>query len=184
MGLDIWAASHLKFRQDLPPQEEIEKWERELWENEEKDLSDVAHIIYPNGEYHEARLEGTKPGIYDYTEQTKMHSFRGGSYSGYNWWRRHLCQFALDEDPEDVWADAEYYEGKPFYEIIDFSDCEGHIGTKVSAKLAKDFREHSDKAAEYATTIPDGEGEYWLATYMEFLEAFELAAQNGVVQFG
>lgn len=92
--------------------------------------------------------------------------FRAGSYSGYNWWRQKLSEFA---------------EGDAFRELIEFSDCEGVIGSVVSNKLAADFAEFEDQAKEYAEKIETGE--YWLKKYGEWKEAFEMAADGGAVNF-
>lgn len=117
-----------------------------------------------------------KPGVYS-AEET--HGFRAGSYSGYNWWRDHLSQFAQGKPAKVLW------EGDisgPFAELIHFADNEGVIGPAVSAKLAKDFADFEPKAADYAATIGT-EGKYWLQSYQNWKRAFEMAADNGAVDF-
>lgn len=68
-------------------------------------------------------------------------------------------------------------EAGPFWELINFSDCEGIIGPVVSAKLARDFQEYQEKANSQLT-------DYDLERYNSWRQAFELAAENGVVRFG
>ncbi|EJO27494.1 hypothetical protein, partial [Achromobacter marplatensis] len=71
-------------------------------------------------------------------------------YGGYNVWRDELAkaagypkgkykQHGMDWESHCVecWNGAQ----GPFSELINFSDCEGAIGTAVSAKLARDFAE-------------------------------------------
>lgn len=102
--------------------------------------------------------------------------FRAGSYGGYNEWRKWLCSLALGVDVDEVWKNPAAYAGKPFVELINFSDCEGTIGPVVSAKLAKDFAEFSARAAG---ANADGYG----SLYRDFAKAFETAAKGGAVKF-
>lgn len=113
------------------------------------------------------RTEGVTTGVY---EPEESFGFRAGSYGGYNSWRNQLAQIAGFRDATDVWDN--HREG-PFVELINFSDCEGIIGPKVSAKLAKDFADHADKA---------GYG-YFRDKYDEWRKAFEMAADGGYVDF-
>jgi hypothetical protein len=180
MGLDIHAASHLRYVGPIPGEEERERLYEEL-EAQGKDPHEVYFFLYQNDTAHMSRLSGMKQGLYEYTEQSERHHFRAGSYSGYNWWRQQLCQFAHGVEPQEVWQHPRRYRGKPFVELIDFTDCDGRIGTKVAAKLAGDFRDHRKPAADFATTL--GEGNYWFEVYEEFAQAFDLAAQDGALEF-
>lgn len=56
--------------------------------------------------------------------------FRAGSYSGYNWYREKLGEL----------------NAEAFREQIDFSDCEGVIGSVVANRLAKAYWENASKA--------------------------------------
>lgn len=103
-------------------------------------------------------------------------SFRAGSYSGYNEWRRMLCIAVLGVQPEEVWANQEKYEGRPFNELICFSDCEGTRNAEVSKKLAKDFEEFRNRAC-------NGQDEYFIEKYNEWAKAFKIASNNGFVVF-
>ena len=62
--------------------------------------------------------------------------------------------------------------------MIDFADNEGCIGPVVSAKLAKDFHEHRG-----AFAIGINVGEFDLALYDSWTEAFQTVAGNGFVLF-
>lgn len=110
-------------------------------------------------------------------EGETMH-FRAGSYSGYGEWRDGLARAAFGVDGALViWEDRASYVGEPFYELIDFSDCEGIFGPEVCAKLAKDFQEHRH-------TVRASLAESWMVPlYDEWQKAFSLAAGGGVVRF-
>jgi hypothetical protein len=127
MGLDITAVSRTASHY-LGPRDQFSDEQMEEFYESEKAIS----VWVSDG--HEERLDGYAQGVYR-VEGESM-GFRAGSYSGYNWWRRHLSLMALGEEPEDVWAEPPMYEGRPFVELIDFSDCEGCIGPRTSRKLA------------------------------------------------
>ena len=113
--------------------------------------------------------------------------FRAGSYSGYNHWREKLAEIAgypsietdrfgsgLKEMRHD--AGAREAGSGPFYELIWFSDCEGIIGPITSAKLARDFADFQAKADAV-------EDDYWREKYGKWRQAFEMAAEEGAVDF-
>lgn len=117
----------------------------------------------------------------------KSMGFRAGSYSGYNWWREELAKLAGYQETKDddsgtrdgtMRHDAGAWKATsgPFWELILFSDCEGCIGPKTSAKLAKDFADFQERA----DANPDNR---FKELYTEWREAFEMAAQNGLVDF-
>jgi hypothetical protein len=99
-------------------------------------------------------------------------SFRAGSYSGYNRWRDDLATLAGWLNAESAWKAVD----GPFWELITFSDCEGVIGAAVSAKLAKDFAEHQQKADVH----PD---EWFREKYADWRNAFVKASDDGCVDF-
>jgi hypothetical protein len=189
MGLDISAASHLKYARTIPNAKAFDKLEADLLKKG-KSLDDVYFMVYPNQRCHRARLGGMKSGLYERTPKSRGHEFRAGSYSYYNWWREELCEFALDTEPEEVWMYPEDFVGRPFVELIDFTDCDGRIGTNVAAKLAADFTIHAARAKRYAARVthPDSPddpevGAGWLQNYRDFARAFRLAAKNGALAF-
>ncbi len=134
-----------------------------------------------------ARSDGLKEGIYKVFGG--RHSFRAGSYSGYNVWRNNLARMV------GTTADAVFQNTSenpnfsgPFVELISFSDCEGFIGPTTSAKLAEDFAKWLDRARDWAADMTNtglfiDPGVYWLEKYTHWLEAFKLAANSGVVVF-
>ena len=187
MGLDISAASHLKYVRPIPNGKAYDRLDEELQEKG-KLLDEVYFMLAPNERVHRARLGGMKPGLYEYTSKTRRHDFRAGSYTWYNWWRDELSVFALNVEAEDVWMDPEDFAGRPFVELIDFTDCDGRIGTTVAAKLAADFTSHARKATRHSSGVTDPDnpdaGEEWLQIYRDFARAFRLAAKDGALMFG
>lgn len=131
MGLDITAYKNLKVVENPKFDEygDLENWETE-WR--------PGSIM----EWSEKQFPGHGEGIDHqkvYTWQEEF-DFRAGSYSGYNWWRSKLKQFA---------------DGTDFEELINFADNEGVIGFIVSKKLAKDFKVNEEKAKEFAETLDE-----------------------------
>lgn len=118
--------------------------------------------------------------------------FRAGSYGGYNAWREELAKLAgYKAVPVDRYNTGnvqmrhdygafEATEG-PFWETIMFSDCEGVIGSAVSAKLARDFADWAERAKEHGESL--SQPNWFYEKYQEWREAYEMAADGGAVQF-
>lgn len=172
MGLDITAYKKITpldavFDQDGDP---IDPKTREPLEG------DYFHMC-ENPHYTE-RADGLARGLYAYEDAT---GFRAGSYSGYSQWRDQLAELAgyaaaPREDHHKHSASAWDAESGPFWELINFSDCEGTIGPKTSAKLAKDFADHQAKADAH-------ESERFRSLYGQWRVAFEMATDEGAVDF-
>jgi hypothetical protein len=118
--------------------------------------------------------------------------FRAGSYGGYNVWREHLATMAgypgLERDRYNtgdiqIRHDAGAFQATkgPFWEVICFSDCEGVIGAKTCAKLAKDFAEWDARAKQYGDALD--QPNWFYEKYKEWREAFEMGADDGAVDF-
>ena len=142
------------------------------------DRRDVVHI-YSNESF-PGRAEPLEQGAF-YTFDFEGEGFRAGSYSGYGNWRRQLAKLAGYQSPEAVWDSISITSG-PFYELINFSDCEGTIGPAVSAKLAADFAEFQS-AADKSVDDGDWDPKYFVSLYNNWRKAFETAADNGAVCF-
>ena len=111
--------------------------------------------------------------------------FRAGSYSGYSYWRNKLAGIMGYEYKINThefmgrkydFKDHQVPASAPFEELINFSDCEGAIGTVYSKKLYKDFVDHEEIANE-------SDDEYFREVYDLFKEAFRVASNNGFVLF-
>lgn len=133
------------------------------------------------------RACGLVTGTYEYDDAVEGLSL---SYGGYNQWRNRLAEIA-------GWPAVEYKreyetiprmrhdaaawqaESGPFWELINFADNEGTIGTEVCAKLARDFAEFQSKA----DALQRDHG-FFKRTYDSMRAAFEAAAANrGAVNF-
>jgi hypothetical protein len=165
MGLDIAAFSGLTKSMINDPDEVWKIGGTHLYVNED----------FPD------RADGLKTGGYLYNEFTR---FRAGSYSGYNWWRSQLCMMVHGVEPDVLWAGNDKRLFPAFFELIHFSDCEGVIGPKTSAKLYQDFSEWKEKAEQYAAGLGDTlNGQTFIGLYRQWMEAFGLASNNGAVKF-
>ena len=179
MGLDISYVSKINFERRREP------------DFEEMDQNGV--FLYPNDSLLD-QSEGIKGG--EYVCEGIQGSFRAGSYSGYSSWRRTLAKM-IGWEIEDLWQHVgtlvqrnenlndvlnesdELKVDIPFVELLNFSDCEGFIGPKTSAKLYLDFLEWDEKAK-----VSDPfKGGYFYETYQEWTEAFKVASDGGCVIF-
>lgn len=130
------------------------------------------------------------PGRADDIEDGAYHSYTEAvdgmsrSYGGYNIWRNELAELAgWPEAPDEAEsskrshaASAWAAQSGPFWELINFADNEGVIGTAVSAKLAKDFAEFQSKADAHPHA-------FFRECYDGMRRAFEAAADGGAVDF-
>lgn len=115
-------------------------------------------------------------------------TFRAGSYSGYGEWRDWLAKVAgyrphigprESDHPNPYAAAAWSAESGPFWELINFSDCEGVIGSEVATKLTLDF----DTFAGRAKAQQVNGFSYFASLYDRFRDAFRMAADGGCVVF-
>lgn len=153
--------------------------------HDEADWDNGWFKLYPNADFPD-RADDLTHGIYRAAEKF---AFRAGSYSGYSAWRDQLAELA------GVYAatahPGQYAGGRmshaagawngnasegPFFELINFSDCEGVIGPRTSAKLAADFAAFQLKADAHSD-------EWFRITYADWRKAFEMASDNGAVDF-
>lgn len=116
--------------------------------------------------------------------------FSAGSYSGYGEWRDWLAKLAgyaaLPAAEGDRLPGHDHARGcwklatsGPFYELINFTDCDGILGTEACQKLAQDFAAWNDRAQ----TADAGDG-YDFGLYCRFRTAVAVAAlRRGAVEF-
>lgn len=138
--------------------------------------------------YANSDFPGRDEGLEDqaiYSAEDSRH-FRAGSYGSYNAWREELAKLAgypatdytiYGQTKKRHDAGAWAATSGPFWELINFSDCEGVIGPAVSAKLAKDFAEFDGRAKEHVSAQQD----WFYSQYVAWHTAFEMAADNGAV---
>lgn len=177
MGLDVSAYRNAVLVEVLP---RVEDWEEKYY-----DLSqplewrpDTDYIHNIRG-FESRRGNLVTGGVYRHTERF---DFRAGSYSGYNWWRDQLSRCMLGVSAKEAWSysDNPTWQEKSFFSLIHFSDCEGVIGTEICKRLAKDFADNQAAADAYNA---EDDSEWWHEQYSKWRKAFELAADNGYVDF-
>jgi hypothetical protein len=168
MGLDISAYSNARLITDHEPLEDE-------WCEDENHVN--AYIT--DGAFHRSFRGLLNGHCYDVSE-SEGHGFRAGSYGGYNYWREDLARFALGVDPGEVWTAPLGYQDAPFFELINFSDCEGAIGPEAAVDLLKDFYDHRDK---YRASHSVLDRTYDLERYDDWTKACELAAAGGLIIF-
>ena len=120
------------------------------------------------------------------------------SYSGYNTWREILAKMAdyplveyslematkkTKSHAASAWGYGDHdMSDMPFYEMIDFTDCDGTLGTVSCIKLYEDFKENYVKAKAFSVK---NDAEWWFKGYEEFLKGFAFAAKNnGFIEYG
>lgn len=133
--------------------------------------SEHAVQLRPSADFMD-QADGLEDGCYSVRET--MQRRVQASYSGYNRFREWLCGSVLAVTTRAVWNDPGKFKGRPFVELINFSDCEGVIGPLTSAKLAQDF----DQFPALRNHYEYGE------TYQKFAAMFAFAADSGAVHFG
>lgn len=113
--------------------------------------------------------------VYRHAERFEMDR---ATYGGYGEWREELARFAGYPATADGSHAETAYESKggPFWELINFSDCEGTLGAATCKKLAADFAAFQDEADEH-------EDDYFSSVYDSWREAVEVASDQGAIEF-
>ena len=151
MGLDISVYNKLKEVKNAEMDEDGNVINDELLNIKQK-------VLDYTEKHFEGRTQGIHSGAY---KANRAFGFCAGGYIGYGLFRDKLSDLSQDNQ---------------FYELINFSDCEGYIGSVISKKLAKDFGE-LEKEAESVLYSHEFE------TYLNFKKAFEEASKDGIVCF-
>jgi hypothetical protein len=184
MGLDIIAYSKLEpIAESELPEDPDERWEQGY-------VHAFAYASFPRstrglvGHDTQGGDEGEwiAESWYRPTDGTEMHSFAAGSYSGYSEFRRMLAGM-LGHDVAEYWNDPSLAD-EPMYELINFADNEGCIGPDAAADLLADFREHRERwVAHIEQSDAKPMLDYYVGKYDDWITAFELAADGGLVAF-
>lgn len=168
MGLDITAHRQVQ---------KVDKSTIALDEDGYPEDYDNYSIFYVVEHYADRAPEIESDAVYTSTE---TYGFRAGSYSGYNTWRNELAKMAGYPEikgryDEGAWEE----ESGPFLDLINYSDCEGVIGTGVCKNLLADFLAFDAQAQTHNSP----NGEYFYEVYKEFTQGLTLAADNGLLHF-
>lgn len=144
-------------------------------------VSDKARL-YLNDSFPGRADEITDGGYYSHEDADHCLSM---GYIGYGAFRLQLAKLAGypvategSRTGEDV--GAWLADGGPFWEIINFSDCEGVIGAKVAAKLANDF---ADFQVAADACIAQWGPRKFSEIYNRLRAGVEMAADGGALKF-
>lgn len=178
MGLNVFAISNIVTEHTDPELFEFQK----LMAEEPEQLYLNPDFMYHTQDY------GSTPGMIEYyeTDETTKADVSCGSYSSYNKFRNLLSIAILGVKAETAWDSGDTYINEPLWDIINFSDCEGIIDTTTSKKLLNEFKDSRDTFVNYIngnSDIGDMDSEHYIEQYDEFIKMFEIAAQNGFVQY-
>jgi hypothetical protein len=104
-------------------------------------------------------------------------AFRAGSYSGYGEWRSELCSMANKVGPDYLWNTRSLQRTRtmPFYDLIDFADNEGVIGSIAATRLVPAFSTFMAMA--------ELKEAWFFEKYQQWHRACVLAADNGFIYF-
>lgn len=175
MGLDITAYSNIK-RIDAHLNDDGEA----VYNSSGHQVEEYYFHVWKNPSFPGRADELVDGAVYAYEDCTG----HGVGYGGYYWWRNELAELAgypVGEYESGHGKEANHFGGVlnsdsgPFYELINFSDCEGFIGTAVATKLLADFKNFYDKAEEI--------GSNFFEQYKHWQSAMEMASNNGCVSF-
>jgi hypothetical protein len=174
VGLDINVYDRAEWCRD---------YEEDWWEKE-----GASFVVPDKYSQYQRRPHDLKPGVYETGQCIKR--FRAGSYAGYGVWRKMLCQAVHGVEPDVLWENQQEWVGKPFFELINFSDCEGVITGEVCTKLAVDFSAYAEEMRQAhrrgtwdeLSIHPNWAGIFW-EKYQHWMEAFEIASPRGAVHF-
>jgi len=194
MGLDVAATNGLI----KIPKEEIphgvEPYNDEFYDWENNADWHIKYINREDGyfeEYWNHHLDPFKTGYYR-EDDADYHSFRVGSYSYYNNWRKILALAIGFDNIGDIWNLGPYDAEIPFIELLDFSDAEGNIGPVVSEKLYNDFEDRQEEVFEFVDNLMFGIGgsdnklsmtqvRDFKSVYEDWKLAFEIGQDRGIV---
>lgn len=189
MGLDITAYSHLT----LAPTQCKDPDEGRTYDY----CYSKKHIrVYFNPHFPHATLDiaDLDEACLVETDQSDSYGWRAGSYGGYGIWRSTLALFSFGIDTyerqsrDENWTELAREENreKAFWELINFSDCEGIMGPRTSAKLYWDFWLNRENYVDFVTNknpYPGWEAKDYIARYDDWMHGFDLARHDGIVDF-
>jgi len=178
MGLDIYAYSNIEKVENV--QFDIDGDPTDPIVQEQVDDGDLRRFFL--NPYFDGR-HGDISGEHLYRFQEREHSLQIG-YMLYGRFRKELAKLAgypkveyMGEFREDAAAWDGSCAGMPFEPLINFSDCEGTIGSEVCSSLLADFNNFEEKAKDFSEEYK------FFENYMALKKAFEIGSRNGAVVF-
>jgi len=77
-----------------------------------------------------------------------------------------------------------YFKGENgFQEFTSYAGCNRVIGSNIAAIISNDFSKYNKDAIDYAKSLNHPEGILFIDAYQYWKKAFELAADNGAVEY-
>jgi len=162
MGLDVISYQTAQLTEDHPRR---------------KGCYDLDHLYHDESPEFPLSSLGLEPGRC-YVCSGATVEFRAGSYSGYSRWRSLLCELALEISPHVIWESPEAWKESPFFELINFTDCDGKIGPLAAASLYDDFSRNRGNIP-----VHDPRLDWFVSLYDTWTKAFATAANDGLVLF-
>lgn len=119
------------------------------------------------------------------TPESETFEFNAGGYKFVGGWMEWLALTfygttlgAIIED----WSDEDRAD-KPFMELLTHNKTDGSFSHAVCYKLYKDFYAHYTKVFEQLGAIDTTQAKAALLQYQEFMNAFKLGSDHGIVIF-
>jgi len=112
---------------------------------------------------------------FDYEEGSNPYQ---SSYTYYGIFRDSLCKLSNNISQEKLWEMKD--KSLKFYYLINFSDCEGYIGTSYCKIIYDEFTKYEDEIISKLDAINPL---YYKNTYLELKEIFRLGSNDGIVVF-
>jgi len=168
MGLDILVIPHATL---LPEH----AFGDDCWDQEH------IHVALPHPSMIRS-VAGAQVGRCYAVEDGETWDFRAGSYSGYGAFREALCEAANGISIHEIWENELAHVNTPFFELLNFSDCEGVIGPVAAANLAQDFDEARDRVLAAFSQV--GDGDWYAERYELWGTACHECADHGLIVFG
>jgi len=161
MGLNIIAVNKIKKVADF-----YEKIENIKIEDEKKLIRVKVNAFFSSH-------DNLESGIYVYEGDEIEFS---GPYSEYSAFRNILANIAHSVNCAEIWANCDIYKNGAFYELIDFSDCEGVIGPISASKLLLDFKKYREDFYKISNKWDCENYENWII-------ALDIASSDGMIIF-
>ena len=169
MGVDISAIKLGKYIKREMTNDEYLKLEEELDGN-------IVHVSCDD--FSMNHLSKFNEGYYeveDWGDDNDPHI--GIPYSSYNDFRNQVCYMANGVQDSCIWMRPNEYKGKPFVEMVNFTDCNGSFDYEIAKKLLKDFNDFYVKAKE---ELSDWDFSLY-ETYMKILQ--KCIDYEGIVRY-
>lgn len=188
MGLDISAHSHILVHRILDEYDEDLEYDGPLdWDKPYYREKWYRRQEYVNPHFPHA-FEGTdwQSGgfiLYSLKDESESLDFRAGSYGGYGIFRGMIADLAMGVNTyhdRSIFNDINAYRDEPFWEFVNFSDCEGVMGPQCCENLYLDFTTYRD---DWVAKVNAADFNWYVDLYDQWTQAFNLGRQDGIVSF-